>query len=529
MCIVLVADNLNEFAVSQFVSIYPEQKKRIMDDDLTLRRNVVIIGETGVGRSTLINCFPNYARFPTFESAFEGSTIQITDGKCETPNAYEITCNDVKLNFIDTPGITGSEGSREQDKHNIKKITNFFSKFAELHAICILIKSTTSILTDNFKNMMNYLLMNLHKSADSNIIFCYTHVSDFDNLLNFPPRDALKEYFIQAGIYLDLTDTNQYYFNNLGYRQLVQRNSRLQVTLSLNHYWQNSAAEAIRLLKHVKHVSPYMAEKTEAINRADSLLNVLAKVIFEADEHLGDGIDLKGGFLELPVVRLETSHQTCKQCVVTKSMKRGGGEIEYSIHKRCSIEAESRFRFVIRFLCWFNIFSWCRKCPVCKCSAFYHIVSDIEVKVDRKIDTATLKCERLEILKYCAKLSRFLQIHSFSSIRMDRTYNERQKNDIFIQKLFAIAPKLTDGVFLWRKCFAYFCCFVWRFFFLWRCCCKPYYQIAVLDTYKEISSQREHVHALSLAEIEIVKTKLYRFEISGQIIKYLMTIQENQT
>uniref|UniRef100_A0A914YE12 G domain-containing protein n=1 Tax=Panagrolaimus superbus TaxID=310955 RepID=A0A914YE12_9BILA len=165
--------------------------------------NILVIGETGVGKSTFINALANYINYETAAEALQNDLInliptqfeltqkncdgEITQkviriGKSENENftegqsatqkskAYAFCHNQTYYRIIDTPGIGDSRGN-EQDMQNVM---DFLSCFKEIHGICILMKPNDSRITTSFEFCFKQLLVQFHRSAVENIVFCFT-------------------------------------------------------------------------------------------------------------------------------------------------------------------------------------------------------------------------------------------------------------------------------------------------------------------------------------------------------------------
>ncbi|KAI3412113.1 Receptor-type guanylate cyclase gcy-9 [Globodera pallida] len=70
-----------------------------------------------------------------------------------------------KIRLIDTPGIGDKDGGVKEDHKNFQNIVNFISRLSELHAICILLRSTDTCSKAQFHYYINELLTHLQKNA----------------------------------------------------------------------------------------------------------------------------------------------------------------------------------------------------------------------------------------------------------------------------------------------------------------------------------------------------------------------------
>lgn len=167
--------------------------------------NILVIGETGVGKSTFINAIANYFTYPDLETAKKGqplclipSKFVITDddlsekvicvgadknengdlGQSATQRAqtyaFKLPNSNKTMRIIDTPGIADTRGL-EQDNKNFEDTLMFISQYDELHAICFLFKPNNARITVQFEYCIKHLMSRLDKSASKNIIFIFTN------------------------------------------------------------------------------------------------------------------------------------------------------------------------------------------------------------------------------------------------------------------------------------------------------------------------------------------------------------------
>ena len=138
--------------------------------------NILLLGETGVGKSTWINGFTNYMTCSSLEDAREKKRLLIpmqfeliidcevhpistgtddnesavvVDSVTQSPKSYLFQTDDVVVRLIDTPGVGDTRGY-DQDKKNFENTLRCIAQLDELHGIAILLKTDHSRINITF-------------------------------------------------------------------------------------------------------------------------------------------------------------------------------------------------------------------------------------------------------------------------------------------------------------------------------------------------------------------------------------------
>lgn len=167
--------------------------------------NILLMGETGVGKSTFINAFANYMTYDKLDEArdepmclipvcfsiadpdtYESKHIRFgsensnentsdtTKSGTKKPICYKFCTDEVEINIIDTPGFADSDGV-DSDKNNMDTLMAFIAPYREINAICVLLKPNNARVDVIFKYCLFGLLSHLNKSAADNILFLFTN------------------------------------------------------------------------------------------------------------------------------------------------------------------------------------------------------------------------------------------------------------------------------------------------------------------------------------------------------------------
>ncbi|KAK4041603.1 hypothetical protein C8A01DRAFT_45253 [Parachaetomium inaequale] len=280
--------------------------------------NILVLGETGVGKSTWINAFVNYLTYESLRDA-----IQAEDLKCLIPcsfstqlkdpsdpqgrfvqkdikigrgqhehdgsrgqsatqrtSVYAIDVGWTRVRLIDTPGIGDTKGL-EQDNRNMADILRVLRTYDKLHGILILLKPNASRLTVMFRFCVKQLLTQLHKNAASNIVFGFTNTrgSNYKPGDTFKPLEELLTGYKQ--VKMGLFEHNVYCFDSESFRYLAARQKGIDMGLLEDNMrsWEYSVSESKRLLKHIKSLAPHQVRSTINLNETRDMIVKLTEPI----------------------------------------------------------------------------------------------------------------------------------------------------------------------------------------------------------------------------------------------------------
>lgn len=273
--------------------------------------NILILGETGVGKSTWINAFVNYLSYDTLEDALQADDlkwvipcsfstqlkddsdgrgkfvqkdIKIGSSKSEHDGArgqsatqstavYTVDIDNTRVRLIDTPGIGDTRGL-EQDNKNMADILHVLRTYKKLHGILILLKPNASRLTVMFRFCIKQLLTQLHRNAAANIVFGFTNTrgSNYKPGDTFKPLEALLSNYttVQLGLY----EHNVYCFDSESFRYLAAQKKGIDMGLLEDNMrsWEYSVAECRRLVKYVGELTPHNVRSTINLNETRDLI-----------------------------------------------------------------------------------------------------------------------------------------------------------------------------------------------------------------------------------------------------------------
>jgi GTPase SAR1 family protein len=293
--------------------------------------NILILGETGVGKSTFINAFVNYLTFETLdfamkeedltwvipcsfdamtmdrtkpESKIQRTKIKVGDRKDEADGSrgasatqqttvYPVTIGTTTVRLIDTPGIGDTRGL-EFDRKNMSDIIETLGSYDDLHGVLILLKSNSARLTPSFSFCIKELLRNLHRDAARNMAFGFTNT----RISNYTPGDTLGPLEQLLDEHPDVglsTSTNAMYcFDSESFRYLAayKNNFVMPNEEDFRRSWTHSKEEAFRLLNHFQSRQPHMIKSTTSLHGTREVISMLTYPMTDMSKTIRANISL---------------------------------------------------------------------------------------------------------------------------------------------------------------------------------------------------------------------------------------------
>ena len=163
---------------------------------------ILLVGETGSGKTSFIELFMNYAYMKNqkfkiedikcyvsseMREKKESSMKIVSDTRTTTPYTAEIGSK--KIVIIDTPGLADTR----DNKQNINNIITTVKKGLYINCICLIINGTQCRLTTLLKEIFENISAILSPEVFENIVVVFTNTND-DWSLNFDPNQIYAEF-----------------------------------------------------------------------------------------------------------------------------------------------------------------------------------------------------------------------------------------------------------------------------------------------------------------------------------------------
>jgi len=397
---------------------------------------ILLIGETGVGKSTWINTFANILQYESFATAVnspicnviptyfsitnqhnerqeirigsdENECFEVGQSATQIPRTYTFTQNTGrKIRLIDTPGLGDVRGIK-QDKKNFQLILDHISQLNCIDGICVLLKPNIARLNVVFTFCIKELLTQLHRDASKNIVFCFTN-SRGTFYRPGDTFDALKVLLNQNGC-SDILLNPHFCIDNESLRLLYALKQNVEFCdeeiEAFEKSWNKTCGEMTRMLAHFSNLQPHEVNKTLSLNNVRQMIlgsnrplleishtinlnivqyqRLLANLYLteSSAQHLSSAINRKK--VELKCISFPEPRTTCasKKCFQSQEVDVGETKFSYPVykqfcHENCSSGKKKQMEIigVIGHKSLRNCSAFSDgKCLFCGCSWEYHV------------------------------------------------------------------------------------------------------------------------------------------------------------
>lgn len=294
---------------------------------------LLVMGETGSGKTTLMDAFVNYLAGINYGDLFryklvnENSIKDVPPENSQTSDITDYYINyaredgrEINIHLIDTPGLGDTKGVLEDNKI-IKKFEKLFKEIGELDYILITVKATTTRWTQGTSYIYDRILEIFGKDAKERFMLMCTFADGA-----IPPcievlkgKLTYQEYFTfnNSALYVPKTKSND---NTIFFWKLGMSNVKRFFDVVLdNNYFPLSLTMSKKVMENRQWLYENVKSSKERIDNGFRLLDE-ANTLLEAIKRNKKILDEKGSFeyeVEVPKeikVPLPKPIQYCKNC-----------------------------------------------------------------------------------------------------------------------------------------------------------------------------------------------------------------------
>ncbi|XP_064204917.1 uncharacterized protein LOC135262056 [Anguilla rostrata] len=255
-----VQESLNEEGV---VRRYTFGKK----DPQIRNRTIMMVGETGTGKSALINMMVNYILGVKWEDKIrfeiipdESKRHQI-ESQATVITAYEIFGLEelsvpFSLTVIDTPGYGDTRGL-DKDKNIAQNLYTLLESLSEIDAVCLVVKASQQRLSPSQKYIFDAILSVFGKNMEKNFMILIT-------FSDWMPPPALKLVSVSGAPFLkdENNDPVHFLFNNLPPQKFAKKYEETYKTA-----WDNGAEHFRKFFQALDKLEPQSLNMTKKVFR----------------------------------------------------------------------------------------------------------------------------------------------------------------------------------------------------------------------------------------------------------------------
>ncbi len=406
-------DNLNQSELYRKMTFGERDKNKP-------HKSILMVGETGTGKTTLINTMINYILGVQREDKV---WFEITDDQSDRTSVHSQTSiitiygfylqkSPMHLTIIDTPGYGDTRGT-DLDKQIAESLLSLCKSAEGIHeidAVCLVIKATQNRLSDRQIYIFDAVQSLFGRDIAENIVLLFTHST------GAPPKNALTA-VKEAEIKCAVNDKNQpvfFLFNNYQSEAADE-----QYETEQKYAWNLSFRGMTQFFKFLDTIKPKSLKMTRDVLKNRKQLEAKVSNLKSRVELM----ELKQNELKQTQAALEQNKEHVKKNLNFEY------EVEVPYKERVDIDTSVASMAMCCSVCeenchypgcwWVKDISWCEvmknnHCTVCtnKCHYSKHIkeakiyvtktkkekrtYKDLKKKYDRKIRDGESLVKKLE-------------------------------------------------------------------------------------------------------------------------------------
>ncbi|XP_059367556.1 uncharacterized protein LOC132105992 [Carassius carassius] len=352
---------------------------------------ILMVGETGTGKSSLINAMVNYIMGVRWEHKIWLEAVEISDDSeshTAVVTVFEVNAQDspFSLIVIDTPGYGDTDG-HNKDKLIPEALQQLFRSedgIHEIHAVCFVWKASETRLHERQRYIMDEILSLFGKDIEKNIIVVIT------NSHETVPKKALK--LIQTAKIPCAKNKNEpvyFQFNNCQSENFDEEDRK-----SYKASWDHGIENFKQFFDYLNGINPKSLDMTEGVLRArkqlDASVNNLKDRIVFADYKKQELEQAKAALEECEKGREKENNFVCE---IDEAHKQ---EVQinsswWHLSKQATRCTDCKENCHYPGCWWAKDLKWCSvmtngKCTVCtgKCDHTKHVKDDKMYEIQRR-------------------------------------------------------------------------------------------------------------------------------------------------
>lgn len=303
--------------------------------------NILLLGESGVGKSLFVNAFLNYMRFASLDEAMfhddliapaplsrslrsdrnDGgsledpwpldmaslsrmsnngrafnnwqediakmmSSTESSEPQTLTCVVHKLTTRGRTLQVIDSPGLADDFPS-EQNKRRMAEVISTVGQVGAVHGILVLLDPISPHLTP--EGCVNQLLSYFHRDAAPNVAFGFTRSAQRHRDANrdaYKPLKVILSQLESRGVRIDREsvfsfDSECYLFLAAAKKGMIPMENSHFPMATYRDMWEQAAGEARRIVHHFESLPQHVAQSTVDLYSAQRVVGVTSKPLAE--------------------------------------------------------------------------------------------------------------------------------------------------------------------------------------------------------------------------------------------------------